>query len=87
MAALTGTNVVKLWSDGEADRAVLYALRNVTTADTMDLSEHFLVVKRAVVIATTTDKGAQAAVAATTVTMPNGLTAEAGWMLAWGVHA
>lgn len=88
MAVLTPeTQFAVQWRDGLADTAVLYALRNVTTADTADVSGQFSAVKRAVVIATTTDRAAQAAVVGTVVTMPNNLAAEAGWMLVWGVHA
>lgn len=87
MAELTGTNCVKIWQDGLADTAVLYSMRLITTGDTMNLAAEFLSVKRAVVIATTTDKAAQAAVAGTIVTMPNGLAGDGGWLLAWGVHA
>lgn len=75
------------WRDGLADTAVLYALRLVSAGDTADVIGQFSAVKRAVVIATTTDRAAQATAFGTVVTMPNNLAAEAGWMLVWGVHA
>jgi hypothetical protein len=87
MSVLTASNVVKIWSEGQSDRAVLYALRKVTTADTMDLSADFLVAKQAAALGTTVAGTAACVVAGTVVTMPAGLVNDAGWLLVWGVSA
>jgi hypothetical protein len=84
MAVLTSNQVVKVWSEGSADRVVLYAIRNVTTGDTMDVVNEFTLLKRAVILGTTV-AGAQAATVATTiVTIPSGVAGDAGYILAWG---
>lgn len=87
MAVLSPPQCYKLWSDGFSDRAVLYALRNVTTGDTADLSSDFSVVKRAIMLGTTVSGAATAAVSGINVTMPAGLSADAAYLLAWGSSA
>ena len=87
MAVLTGTNVVKVYTDGVSDRVVLYALRKVTTGDTYDLSSDFLVPKQAVMLGTTVNGSATSTIAGTVVTMPAGLSNDAAMLLAWGVSA
>lgn len=87
MAALTASQCVWQWSDGLADRAALFALRNVTAADTADLSAYFSVLKRAVILGTTVSGAAAASVNGTTATLPNGLTNDAGYLLVWGCSA
>ena len=42
MAALTPNHYALVWSNGISDKAALYALRNVTTGDTADLSSRVL---------------------------------------------
>jgi hypothetical protein len=87
MATLTPNHYVKVWTDGLADRCALYALRNVTTADTADLGADFSVVKQAIMIGTTVNGSATAAVSGTVATMPAGLTGDAAYLLAWGASA
>jgi hypothetical protein len=84
MAVLSTNQVVKMWSEGSADRVVLYAVRNVTTGDTMDVAGEFTLLKRAVILGTTVSGAASASVATTVVTMPSGLAGDAGYVLAWG---
>jgi hypothetical protein len=88
MAALDPTRYPKQWHDGLAERTALYALRNITTGDTVDLAQDFTVVKRAVLLGTTV-AGAVAAVASanTIITIPAGVAADAGYLLAFGVAA
>lgn len=88
MAALTvGQQFVKVWEDGLSDKTVLYALRNVTTADTANCASEFSALKRAVILGTTVAGAAAATVSGTTATMPTGLAGDAGFMLAWGCCA
>lgn len=87
MALLDSTHCAEVWADGQADKASLYALRNVTAADTIDLSVQFSVIKRALVMGTTSSGAAPATFAGTIVTIPSGLNADAGYMLVWGASA
>ena len=87
MAVLASNNYVRLWANGDSDRAALYALRNIITGDTADLSAEFSVVKQAVMLGTTVNGSATATVSGTVVTMPAGLSHDAAYLLAWGVCA
>lgn len=87
MAALVHQQYPLQWQDGQADRVSLYALRNVTTGDTADLSEQFTILKRAIILGTTVAGQATASVSGTTVTMPAGLANDAGYLLAFGCAA
>jgi hypothetical protein len=87
MAVLTSNQVLQVWFEGHSDRAALYALRNVTSADTADVSTDFTNVKRAVVMGTTVSGTAVATVSGTVVTMPTGLAADAAYLLVWGCAA
>lgn len=88
MAAITGTQVKRLFTDGEAALLAVYALRNVTTGDTVDLgpsgANTFLSVKQATFIGATTPGSAAATVSGTSVTMPAGLSGDAIYLMAWG---
>lgn len=87
MAALVHQQYAKQWQDGQADRTALYALRNVNTGDTADLSEDFTVLKRGIILGTTVAGQATASVSGTTVTMPAGLVNDAGYLLVFGCAA
>lgn len=88
MAALTSTQCVRVWDDGQSERTVLYSMRNVTAGDTADLAVEFSVVKRAVMLGTTlVGQGAISNIAGTTITLPNGPANDAGWLLVYGVHS
>ena len=84
MAALAGYQCVKVWSEGIADRVVLYAFRNTNAGDTFDSSADFSVVKRAVALGVTVNGAAAATASGVTITLPSGLAADAGYILAWG---
>jgi hypothetical protein len=87
MALLPPERRFRVFSDGLADRVCLYAMRNVSATDTVDLSEDFSVVKRAVFLGTTVAGAASAGVSGTIVTVPTGATNDAAWLLAWGASA
>lgn len=84
MAALVPQQYAKMWQDGQADRVALYALRNVSTGDTADLSEDFMILKRSIILGTTVAGTSAAPVSGTAVTLPAGLTNDAGYLLAFG---
>jgi hypothetical protein len=81
---LNANQYVPEWQNGEADRVALFALRNVTAGDTADLGQWFLNLKRAVVLATTVAGAAAGTVSGTVVTLPAGLSGDAGYLLAFG---
>jgi hypothetical protein len=87
LAALTPNHYVLEWSNGLSARVALYALRNVTTADTADLSSEFSVLKQAIMLGTTVVGSATATVSGTVATMPAGLSGDGAYLLAWGVSA
>ncbi len=87
MAALTPQQVFRIFTEGEADRVVLYALRKITTGDTVDLTNDFMVCKQAAVVASTVAAATAAACSGVTVTMPAGLSSDAGYMIVWGASA
>lgn len=87
MATLTGINIVRVYAEGVADRLCLYAMRKVTTGDTFDLVADFSVPKQAIVLGTTTQMAFTAGIAGTVITIPAGLSADAGWLLVWGASA
>lgn len=85
MAALTNEQFPVLFHDGRSARVALYALLNVSTGDTADLSALFSSVKRAVILGTTLQGAALVStIAGTTVTIPSGSN-DAGVLLAYGV--
>lgn len=85
MAALVHGQYPLQWQDGQAERAALYALRNVTTGDTFDVAEQFTNVKRAFVMgATVAGQAAVVTITGTVITLPTGLTNDAGWALVFG---
>lgn len=85
MAALTNEQYPILYQDGRSARVALYALLNVTTGDTADLSAVFMSVKRAVILGTTLQgQAVVTTITGTTVTIPAGSN-DAGVLLAYGV--
>ena len=89
MAAVTAGQIRAVYSSDSPDRTVLYKISKVTAADTVDLgpsgvSADFQLVKQATMLATTIAGTAVCSVSGTTVTMPAGLTNDAGYLLVWG---
>jgi hypothetical protein len=87
VATLTTSNIVRMYTDGMADRLCVYAMRHVTTADTVDLAADFSAPKTAIVLGTTTVMAFTAAISGTVLTIPAGLSADGGWLMVWGASA
>jgi hypothetical protein len=87
MAALAGNQVVLAWQDGDADKAAVFAIKKMTAGDTVDLSAWFLAVKTATLIGTTVVGTVVLSPSGTVVTIPAGVSNDAGWLTAWGVAA
>lgn len=91
MAVLGNSQVQREWVNNASDRTALYALSNVTAGDTVDLGPgaigDFLRLKQAVVLGTTVAGTVTASVSGTVVTIPAGLSNDAGYLLAWGGSA
>lgn len=89
MAALTSAQITRVWGDGAADLAALYRVSRVTAGDTVDVgpsgvSPDFQLVKQAAMLATTISGTASCSVSGTVITMPAGLSGDAGYLLVWG---
>jgi hypothetical protein len=89
MATLTGLNVDVLYSQSGADLFGAFALRNITTGDTLDLSvtgvqPAFQVVRKAVIMSNGSNIAAICAFSGTVVTMPAGLAASSAYLCVTG---
>ena len=89
MAVLTpGVNTHTSYRYGDADAVVLLGMRNVTTGDTLDVGPSgaglLSVINRAVMISVTSFVEIAASFTGTVVTMPSGLSTDAGYLLLWG---
>jgi hypothetical protein len=86
MAVLTyGTQVTMQWANGVSDKCALYAVTDVSTGDTISLAPDFSVCNQVAFLGVTPNQVLEApSIAGTVVTMPAGLTAEAGYMLVYG---
>jgi hypothetical protein len=85
MAALVaGVNYVRGDMTGQADRLVRYNLSKVTSGDIADVGIEFLAVKQAVVIGATVEGIAVCSFTGTVVTIPAGLSSDAGWLIVYG---
>jgi hypothetical protein len=89
MAALVlGLNAIKVHDDGDSERIVLYAMRNITAADTIDLSGDFNPPLRAALVGTTLAGAVLVSTfAGNVLTIPAGPNKDAAYMLVYGVHA
>jgi hypothetical protein len=63
----------------------LYALRDFSGGDTVDLIQEFTIIKRAVIMGTTISAAAAASVSGTTATCPAGPSRDGGYLLVYGV--
>lgn len=86
---LDQNHVFPVYSYGQADLIALFALRNVSTNDTTDLSTignnaSFQVIKRAVILGVSDFVEIAASFSGTVVTMPSGLANSSAYLLAWG---
>ena len=80
-------NVELLHSSGKPDVVCLFALKNVTALDTIDLSPWLQVINRAAVIGLISFVEIAATWTGVVLTMPAGLSADTGYLLCWGAGA
>jgi hypothetical protein len=76
-----------MWMDGQAERTAVYALRDISGADVVDVYQEFSVVKRAVVMGTTVAAAVAMSVSGTEITIPAGANRDAGYMMVFGAAA
>jgi hypothetical protein len=81
-----GTDLIRVWADGQAEHVVLYALRGVTAGDTVDLSAEFNPPLRGALVGITVNGVISADFAGNTCTIPGGNN-DAAYLLVFGVHA
>jgi hypothetical protein len=89
VAVLSTVNVQTLYNQAGADLVALFALRNVSTGDTLDLGitdvqPQFQVIRKAVVLSVGANLAAVAAITGTVVTIPAGLAAAGAYLLITG---
>jgi hypothetical protein len=89
MAAITASQILRVYVNDAPDRTALYKISKVTAGDTADLgpsgiSADYQLVQQATMLATTIAGTAVCSVSGTTVTMPAGLANDAGYLLVWG---
>lgn len=86
MATLTSSNAILVYTAGQADIIALFALRKVSSGDTLDVStmSNFQLVKSGVVLGVSSFVEIAATFTGTTVTMPSGLTNDSAYLLIWG---
>lgn len=88
MAALTTDQFTLVYSDGVCSKTALYALKNATAADTVDLNREFKIVKRAGIVSDTGTHIASVAVSSNTIcTIPTGPAQDGLWLLVVGVSS
>lgn len=80
-------NVSLVYSSGTADVIALLSLRDVTSDDTIDVSQWLQVVNRCVVMGVTQFVEIAANFSGTVITMPSGLQNDCGYLLLWGSGA
>jgi len=83
-------NARVVWQEGQGATSVLIELKNVTAADTLDISSVVQVILAATLVGTAGPAAGAAAVASfsgTTVTIPAGPSHSAGLLLVFGVAA
>ena len=90
MPALTGLNVDVLYNQSGADLVALFALRNISSGDTLDLGvtgvqPAFQVIRKAVIQSQASNYAGICSVAGTVVTIPGpGLTAASAYLTVTG---
>lgn len=85
MAVLTGNQVTPVWSDGQCEKTQLFAMKNVTAGDTFDLAPYFSVAKRAAMVGITIVGTATANISSNVITIPVSVSADAIYVLVFGV--
>lgn len=87
MALLAADQMMAVYSDGSCGKTVLFALKNVTAGDTVDLVGHLKVIKRIGMVSDTSTTVASCSFTGTVVTIPAGPATDGVWLLAVGVAA
>jgi hypothetical protein len=85
MAVLSAGQVIVVWSVRGARCWTLFAVENVTTADTVDLSSFYRVVKQTMWMGATVIGAVAGTFTATVATAPAGLSADAAYLFVDGV--
>jgi hypothetical protein len=86
MAALGTGQIVAVFEYGITDKFVLFGIKNVNTADTVDVSGWFSAVKLATVLWATTAKSDKlVTITNNVITLDTtGLSKDSGWLQVWG---
>lgn len=84
MADITPQATV-VYEDGSCGHSALIAVKNATAGDTIDVGSSFRVIKRAGMVSVTGTHIAALGISGTTLTVPAGPSADAVWVLAYGV--
>jgi hypothetical protein len=89
MAVLVmGLNAIKVHDVGDSERVCLYALRNITAADTLDMSPDFNPPRLAALVGTTlVGAVVVSTITGNVLTVPAGPNKDAAYLLVFGVHA
>lgn len=85
MAVLSASQVSELWRNGDCEQFSLFAVKNVNTGDTFDLSGTFRVILQVIWMGATVSGTASGSFTGTVVTAPTGLTTAGAFMLVQGV--
>ena len=91
MAPIGSQRVLKVFENGDADKLALYALRAVNGGDTIEMGpsgmNDFLSIEQAIVLGTTVSLATVATINGSVLTLPAGLTSDAGYLMVWGSSA
>lgn len=88
MAAIDSTTLVKLYAAGDPLHVVLYAARDITAADTVDVSADFTLARVAAIMGLTTAAAAPCVITSpATLTIPAGADHDIAWIMVWGSSA
>jgi uncharacterized membrane protein len=85
MALLTPDQLQIVYQDGQCGKTALYAVKNVDAGDTIDVADHFKVVKRGGIVSDTGTTIGAVTIAGTVLTIPAGPADDAVWLLVVGV--
>lgn len=84
MADIT-TQISAVYQDGSCSKTVLFACKNATAADTVNVGAFFRVITRVGLISVTGSTVASPAFTGTVLTIPAGPAQDAVWLLVYGV--
>lgn len=84
MADIT-TQISAVYQDGSCAKTVLFACKNATAGDTVNVGAFFRVINRAGMISVTGATVAAPTSTGTVLTIPAGPAQDAAWLLVYGV--